>query len=157
MRELHAGRRKENLDFWENNPFKDTWFSSYSSYEECCCVGTSSSRLLRICSTSLTTERPPLKERPLLEFPSFEESETSFNMADPDVSTYLPSMFELVDTTSEHFNQDTSGHGEILEVPPPELFIHQRVEESTTSKQHSSRESASISRCLLHRLFFHPD
>lgn len=69
-------------------------------------MGTSSSKLLPICSTSLkrkvvSTERAPLKECPLLEFPSFEVSETSFNMADPDVSTYLPSMFELVDTTSE--------------------------------------------------------
>ncbi|KAA0702781.1 hypothetical protein E1301_Tti016557 [Triplophysa tibetana] len=50
---------------------------------------------------AVSPERPPLKERPLLEFPSFEESETSINMADHDVSTYLPSMFELVDTTRE--------------------------------------------------------
>ncbi|XP_057195137.1 uncharacterized protein LOC130557432 isoform X2 [Triplophysa rosa] len=75
-------------------------------------VGTSTSKLLPICSSTpfkrkaVSPERPP--KRPLLEFPSFEESETSFNMADPDDCTYLPSMSELVDTTSEKASTKTS-------------------------------------------------
>ncbi|XP_073337224.1 uncharacterized protein [Pagrus major] len=42
------------------------------------------------------------------------------------------------------------------EVPLPELLLQQTVEEST-SGQLSCRESAPVSRCILHRLSFHPD
>ncbi|XP_067294166.1 uncharacterized protein [Pseudorasbora parva] len=48
---------------------------------------------------AVSPDRPP--KRPLLEFPSFQEPVMSFNMADPNDSTCLPSMSELVDATSE--------------------------------------------------------
>ena len=39
-------------------------------------------------------------------------------------------------------------------MPLPELLVHQRVEESTSCRQLSSRESTTIRCCVLHRLFF---
>ncbi|XP_051727731.1 uncharacterized protein LOC127500556 isoform X3 [Ctenopharyngodon idella] len=68
-------------------------------------VGNTTSKLPPLCSSTplkrkaVSPDRPP--KRPLLEFPSFQESVNGFNMADPDDSTCLPSMSELVDTTSE--------------------------------------------------------
>lgn len=70
-------------------------------------VGNTTFQFLQLCSSTplkrkaVPPDGPPPK-RPLLEFPSFQESEISSNFADPDESTYLPSMSELVDTTSEH-------------------------------------------------------
>ncbi|XDV11893.1 hypothetical protein PO909_000688 [Leuciscus waleckii] len=65
-------------------------------------VGNTTSKLLPLCSSTtlkrkaVSPDRPP--KRSLLEFPSFQESVISLNMADPDD---LPSMSESVDTTSE--------------------------------------------------------
>lgn len=71
----------------------------------CVAVGNTTSKLFPLCSSTplkrkaVSPDRPP--KRSLLEFPSFQESVTSFNIADPDDSTYLPSMSQLFDTTSE--------------------------------------------------------
>lgn len=68
-------------------------------------LGNTTSKLIPLCSSTplkrkaVSPDRQP--KRSLLEFPSFQESVTSFNIADPDDSTYLPSMSELFDTTSE--------------------------------------------------------
>lgn len=68
-------------------------------------VGNTTSKLLPLCSSTtlkrkaVSPDRPP--KRSLLEFPSFQDSVISFNMADPDDSTFLPSMSGLGDTTSE--------------------------------------------------------